>query len=72
MCGTRSSVPDRLNAVGILHALEKSDWIDVAEELAELTAGEFEELIDAFELYRSAKHRRSAQRNRFPQRKRKT
>ena len=55
MCGSvRSSPTNRLNASGLLHSAEKSDWLSLADELADLSEPNFEKVILAFRLIRKA------------------
>lgn len=70
MCGSGTS-DKRLLATGILNSLKRSDWIDVAEELADLSAEDFRKLMRAFELYRDAKSQERITSNEIPPRGRK-
>lgn len=68
MCGSANNSADRLTAVGILHSLRNSEWVSVAEELAELSAIDFKRVLDAFILYREASNNERQREAPFPAR----
>jgi len=53
MCGSQVS-ERRLQACGILNSLRQSEWIGLAEELAELSTADFNRIMEAFRIYREA------------------
>ncbi len=50
MCGSNVQ-NQRLYAAGLLNSLGKSDWVSVAEEVADLSDADFATLIEGFRLY---------------------
>ncbi|MBD3251768.1 hypothetical protein GF380_04960 [Candidatus Uhrbacteria bacterium] len=44
----------QLDASAVFHALQKSEWVGMAEELAELSDEDFEQVLLAFRVYRRA------------------
>jgi hypothetical protein len=65
MCGSASQ---RSDAAGVIRSLLQSDWLPVAEELAELSDEEYLTVITAFREYRLSIKRKKKQE--FPARPR--
>lgn len=56
MCGAHSA--RELQATGVLNAMRKSGWVGIADELAELSDDDFDNLIVAFKIFREERQSR--------------
>jgi len=76
MCGGGSgnNTSTRLDAVGVLHSLgeltslKNSDWVSIADELADLAESDFTRVLEAFRLYRKAQQIERENERPFPKR----